>query len=865
MRQGLLWFIMAISGSALPAVSASNTIPTERWESPTLKLQIELPQDNIIHVWYTKKASTAAAGGIPVTPMVFKSDYPGAKVYERKEQQLTTEALKTSVDPETLCITYETRQGLANPIKICPEGFAENRPAMQIDVDGITHVYGLGQQFADYDQPNGDWLRFKERVAGNSYGNEMVPYGPIGGKVGNTQIPMLYGLGNGNAMGLFIDTPYGMVWDFKNPKQWKASFSGSELRYYYFVGKSLSDIRHEYLNLTGTPPIPPRKLFGLWVSEYGYDNWGEIDDRLVKLREHKIPVDGFVLDLQWFGGISSGTSTAMGNMNWDLQNFPSPQAKIAEYENSYIGLMAIEESYVGAERPAYKEFAEKNAFVYQRKKMSCPPLADQKPVELEAWWGKGSMIDWTDQAGADWWHDTYRKPNLIDMGIMGHWTDLGEPEIYAAESCYDGYPPHRPASQRTAHNFYNLFWSKSIYNGYVRHAETKPIRPFILSRSGTGGSQRYGVALWSGDIEAAEESLNSHFNAHMHVSLSGIDYYGSDTGGFWRDKDPRNRRDVYSLWLANAAWFDIPLRPHTYNVQNQFATSPAEVGEIASNTANIRSRYELIPYYYSLAYRAFLYGEPILPPPVYYFPDDPKVRELGDQKMLGKDLMIASFAGKKSRGRRVYLPAGVWIDYRTHRWYQSQGQQTAEFEVVADNGMIALPVFARAGAIIPQQYIDEHTLDSAGHRRDNSNVDMLIASIFPGPERTQFTLYEDDGSNINFDAKQRPIYTHRSTLITQEVMNDTPGTADIIINIEAAEGSYPGASEQRNNWLKVSLPQAGKIAVKLNNEALKEAAQGSPFLTLDVGWALVATNQLWIKTGVLPVNGRKQVHVSLQY
>ena len=62
------------------------------------------------------------------------------------------------------------------------------------------------------------------------------------------------------------------------------------------------------MELTGRPPVPPRKAFGLWVSEFGYDNWGQIDQLKTELRNEKFPVDGFVLDLNWFGGVNLGES-----------------------------------------------------------------------------------------------------------------------------------------------------------------------------------------------------------------------------------------------------------------------------------------------------------------------------------------------------------------------------------------------------------------------------------------------------------------------------------------------------------------------------------------------------------------------------
>lgn len=94
---------------------------------------------------------------------------------------------------------------------------------------------------------------------------------------------------------------------------------GDQLRFYFMTGKDLPDLRADFMELTGTPPVPPRKSFGLWVSEFGYDNWDEIDALKTDLRKDKFPLDGFVLDLNWFGGIATEDvkKSNMGRLNWD--------------------------------------------------------------------------------------------------------------------------------------------------------------------------------------------------------------------------------------------------------------------------------------------------------------------------------------------------------------------------------------------------------------------------------------------------------------------------------------------------------------------------------------------------------------------
>jgi hypothetical protein len=240
-------------------------------------------------------------------------------------------------------------------------------------------------------------------------------------------------------------------------------------------------------------------------------------------------VDGFVLDLQWFGGVLSGSDNSrMGSLDWDLTHFPDPANRIAELNQKQgVGIITIEESYISRGLPEYTSLAEKNYLA--RACATCPPSY----LISNPWWGQGGMLDWTNPAAGIFWHDWKREP-LITAGVIGHWTDLGEPEMYDAASWYSGITDDYLLLNKHAdvHNLFNLLWSQSIYEGYLRNGHTQ--RPFILSRSGAPGSQRYGAAMWSGDIGSNLISLTSQMNVQMHMSLSGMDYFGSDIGGFHR-------------------------------------------------------------------------------------------------------------------------------------------------------------------------------------------------------------------------------------------------------------------------------------------------------------------------------------------
>jgi alpha-glucosidase len=603
------------------------------------------------------------------------------------------------------------------------------------------------------------------------------------------------------------------------------------------TGPDLPDIRRDYMDLTGRPPVPPKKMFGMWISEWGFESWTEIDNKLATLRANKFPVDGFVLDAQWFGGIQGNTEAShMGALTWDTP-FPNAASKIAAYKNNEgVGIMTIEESNIAKGQSAHADMANRGYLVRAGS-------ATAAPVYMDQWWGKGGMIDWTLPAAGDYWHDLKRQ-KLINDGVMGHWTDLGEPETYDANDWTNGVIPGKHG-HADYHNLYNLKWAESIVRGYQRNGVTR--RPFILSRSGASGIQRFGAAMWSGDIGSRLPNLANHMNVQMHMSMSGIDYYGADIGGFFRSAIDSDEKELYTQWFANGMSFDIPGRPHAENLCNCHDTSPAATGNLASNLANVRRRYELVPYTYSLAYRAYLYGEPVVPPVFFYNGGDQNLREMGHEKMLGRDLLVGIVAGAGETQRSVYLPAGDWIDFHTNQWTHSTGQWLTNVPEYA-NGLFRLPMYARAGAIFPKMYVDDKTMNVFGKRTDGTTRNELIMRTYVSTTAANFTLYEDDGETTAYLSGAT-----RTTLLSQQKTSASSET----VTIAASSGTYTGAPGSRNNIVELVTENQSASGVTMNGVTLTQYATRAAFDAAASGWLNAGGNLILAKSGSQSVTTAK--------
>jgi alpha-glucosidase (family GH31 glycosyl hydrolase) len=816
--------------------AAQREVPSLQIVSTDARVVVEALDDGSIHFEFAPRRR--ARGRIFTTPMVLRSGRTGPKRLVHRGT-LETRALRVRVDPTTLClhVTDLTREPSARLTTLCPEAVGGDRNVLSVAQANIRNAYGLGEHFLVPGEADGDLLG-KVIAPGTATGNALTPF--QGGFTENAQFPILYALGGaGESYALFLDQLEAQTWDLSGDP-WRVTMAGDAIRGYLLAGGPPAVLRRRYMRLVGRPPVPPKKVFGLWVSEFGFDDWAELEDKLRTLRANHFPVDGFMLDLQWYGGVFHPQSD-MGALTWDLAHFPDPEGEIARLRNDEgVGLMLIEEPYVDKSRSDFATLAARGYLA-----QACTGCG---PVSLVSWWGKGSMLDWTNPRAGNYWHDRKRQP-LIETGILGHWTDLGEPDDFSPDARYHGFPRRGLHADTNVHDVYNLDWLASIARGYARHHDVQ--RPFMLSRSGTSGIQRFGAAMWSGDIGSNLKSLATQLDVQMHMAFSGIDYFGADVGGFWRSALDGDLNEMYTVWFANAALLDVPLRPHTQNLCNCYQTAPDRIGDFASNRENLRLRYRLIPYLYSLAHRAHRYGDPLVPPLPLVYPDDPNVRQMADEKLLGRDLLVATVSAYGTTARDVYLPAGTWIDFRTNACVRSTGEWMRDVPARIA-GLFSVPLFARAGAIVPEMTVDDETLNALGKRASGPPRDELTVQVYAGDPTSReaasrFVLYEDDGETTAY--RDGAV---RTTTIRQRRTNDR-----VAITIEPARGRYAGAPTRRDNVVELATCGANVTAVTLDGAPLARRATEEE-LDAEPGWYAVPTGPIRMRSGEIDVGEGKR-------
>lgn len=822
--------LMLLSLYACKKTANEQKIQFRKYENATQSLSLEILDDDLVHIRFAGKDSLK---NIPVSPMILKTNYLGATEFKEGEGFLETKNLRLEINAQSLTIKIidKTKENW-----VLGEFSAKETKTLQANSDNDLQIFGLGQQM------NGkkiDDFSYSGMIReGGKYGNQMMGYHESH-MAGNTQMPIMYAINGASEQNyaIFLDNIYKHKWDFTQKKSWTAEVAKGDLSFYVMQGKNLPELRKSYMELVGTSPIAPKKMFGLWVSEYGFDNWAEMDDKLKTLRQNNFPVDGFVFDVQWFGALDKGKST-MGRLAWDLTRFPNPKEKLTSLrETEGIGIMNIEETYIDKKMPEYQEYIKADILVKKN---------GQTDLFPDTWWGGGGMFDYTNPKTGEYIHENKRK-KFIDDGVMAHWLDLGEPESYNDSATYF------KGTQADVHNLWNYDWAKTLVDGYEKNKNSQ--RLFMMGRSGSAGIHRLGFAMWSGDFGSELDYLKEQFAAQANMSLSGMDYYGSDIGGFnHKDKEklrntPQEQNDLYTQWFAYGCLFEIPVRVHVANVDPRFKleSAPDRMGDKKSNLDNIRNRYALTPYLYSLAYQAFTNAEPIFPPLVYYYQKDVNVFDKGNHKMIGEYLLGVGTSDHFVKTTDVYLPEGIWYDYYTNEEFKNNLYKDVP---LFRNGLFKLPLYAKAGAIIPTMHIDEFSMNVLGKRLNNTQEDAIGAKIYPSAQATSFTLYEDDGQTNDY--KNGKFCT---TLISQELKNQ-----QLKVSFSAKKGDFMNGSN-RSLALKIVLKNNAK-KVLINGLEIPKFEKNEDFAKNESGY-FFENGVLMIKTTKISVEKDRVFEVQL--
>jgi alpha-D-xyloside xylohydrolase len=289
-------------------------------------------------------------------------------------------------------------------------------------------------------------------------------------------------------------------------------------------------------------------------------------------------------------------------------------------------------------------------------------------------------------------------------------------------------------------NSYPLVHVEGLYAGW--RAYKPDVRPFILTRSGFAGLQRAGAAIWSGDVASRWFDFHAQISAGVGATLSGIPNWTHDIGGFANEtrfstakptpEDLDEWRELNLRWFQFGAFSPL-FRSHGEEPFREiYLISPEGSAMRRSMVWHDRLRYRLLPYLYTLAADTWFKDGSIIRGLVMDFPEDPAVRRIDDQFMFGRAFLVAPVVAYKARSRQVYLPG------RNVRWYDFHSGRVHEGgrSIVADAPFERMPLFVRAGSVVPTGPVRQHVADLPDA--------PVTLSVYTGADGS-FDLYEDDG------------------------------------------------------------------------------------------------------------------------
>jgi len=573
------------------------------------------------------------------------------------------------------------------------------------DMPSDEHYYGFGHKGRGLDK----------RGCRMEMWNQYAPYTPETDPL-SVNVPFLLALRRGISYGLFFDTPARALFDMgaTNARTYTFTAWDDQLDYYFIYGPDPGEVLHLYSQLTGTMPLPPRWTLGFHQCRFSYPDEQTIRRVASQFRNRSIPCDAIWFDIHYMNGFRVFT--------WDRKAFPDPKGLIADLAAQGFHSVVIIDPGVKKEDSfhVYSQGLANNYFLRKD---------DGSLLVATAWPGESVLPDFFNPDVRRWWGDLHAS--LVEQGVAAIWNDLNEPQFFVADEYKELERVIHSDGRRTyphprVHNAYPNMENQATFEALLRLRPDR--RPWILSRAGWAGVQRY-AAIWTADNRSTWEHLRVTVPMLLNLSLAGIPMVGADVGGFFGDCTP----ELFARWIQMAVFTPF-CRCHT-----NMGTADQEPWAFGSRVEGIARRYielryQLLPYIYDLAWEAVTTGLPIMRPLFLEFPSDERTYTIGDQFLLGSSLLVAPVLEEGAKSRQLYLPSGEWVEWTTQKRHRGQ----TEIEVPAP--LRRCPLFVRAGSILPLQPVVQHT---------GKRLDQLHLHIYPPRSgSSEYLHYEDDGETL---------------------------------------------------------------------------------------------------------------------
>jgi alpha-glucosidase (family GH31 glycosyl hydrolase) len=473
--------------------------------------------------------------------------------------------------------------------------------------------------------------------------------------------------------------------------------------YFFGYGHRYQEAVQALYSLTGHTPLLPRYVFGNWWSrfyKYDADEYLALMDRFVA---EGLPFTTAVIDMDWhIVDVDPQYGSGWTGYTWNRQLFPDPEAFLSSLHERGMkvtlnvhprdGIRAFEDGYRKAARSLGID-ADTGQTV---------DFDPTRPRFVQSYFDLHHDLE---RQGVDFWWLDWQQGGVTHMrGLDPLW--MLNHLHYLDSGCEDRWP-------------------------------------LTFSRYAGPGSHRYPIGF-SGDTLVSWDSLK--FQPYFTSTASNIGYgwWSHDIGGHMygtRDEE------------LEARWYQLgtfsPIN-RLHSSASSFNTKEpwhfhAEVRAVMNEA--LRLRHRLIPYLYTMNWRAAYEGAPLVEPMYWQHPEIEEAYEVPQQFRFGTQLLVSPITEASDVEARlghadVWLPQGEYFDFFDGRRYVSNNASGRMIQVWRPVDRV--PVFAKAGSIVPLQSTDEGFGGTVRRINDVSNPKALELVVFPG-DSGEFVLREDAG------------------------------------------------------------------------------------------------------------------------
>lgn len=540
-------------------------------------------------------------------------------------------------------------------------------------------------------------------------------------------IPLLIIKDAEQCTGLFLDSPACQRWNLDQDLSGQGSIellSRRGWQLYAFGPSTLAKIVEAYTILTGRAKLPP-----LWALGHHQCRWSYPDEQTVRnvaheFRSRKIPCDVVVLDIDYMDKYRVFTCSS--------ERFPHFKQMVDDLAKENFRVVTIVD-------PGVKKDSKYRVFTEGVKQDVFCKTAGGKLFLDKVWPGIAAFPDFLRQEVRQWWAEEHRF--YVENGVAGIWNDMNEPALFKNQKPLDPDLRELPDEknqlfvQQAPEGIVGHFEVRNLYGMEMSHATHDALiglkpneRPFVLTRSGYAGVQRF-AAVWLGDNVSWYEHLAKSIPMLINMGLSGVAFCGVDIGGFWGNCSA----ELLLRWYALGIFYPFS-RNHCslYGRPQEPWVFGAEVEDKCRKL--IETRYRLIPYIQGLFWEHMRTGAPLIRPLSWHYPHDAFAAEIDDEFLFGKDILVAPILQRGRSMRTVYFPPGLWHSFEGGKRYEG-----------GDNHVVAIelgevPAFVRDGAILPLADVVQSTAEL--HKAP-------ITFVCYGAD-AHGMYFEDDGISCNY-------------------------------------------------------------------------------------------------------------------